>query len=46
MEVREKLRNQTQTDDFLNVTNKYGNTNETLLDELTNKGQQRKNECK
>lgn len=46
MEVREELRNQTQTDDFLNVTNKYGNTNETLLDELTNKGQQRKNECK
>ena len=34
------------TSDFLNVANKYGNTNETLLGELTKKGQQRKNECK
>ena len=34
------------TSDFLNVANKYGNTDETLLGELTKKGQQRKNECK
>ena len=34
------------TSDFLNVANKYGNTDETLLDELIKKGQQRKNECK
>lgn len=46
VQLTEELRNQTQTNDFLNVANKYGYTNETLLDELTNKGKQRKNECK
>lgn len=46
-EIKAEVQTQrTVNDDFLNVTNKYGNTNETLLDELTNKGQQRKNECK